>query len=149
SSADGNEASVTTVPAAPANLTADDTSATTIALAWADHSDHETGYVVERSSDGVHFGLLATLGPDTTTYEDAVDPGRTFTYHVFATGPGGNSLPTADVSATTVPAAVSHLAAVAGDDTHVAVTWDDVAGETGYKVRRSDDGGQSWADLDL
>jgi hypothetical protein len=48
-----------TAPAAPSNLTATATSASQIQLSWVDNAANETGYRVERSTNGVDFVEIA------------------------------------------------------------------------------------------
>ena len=63
-SANSNAAGATTAvapPAAPTGLSAA-AGVNQIALAWADNSANEDGFRVERSTDGVTFSPLATVG---------------------------------------------------------------------------------------
>jgi FtsP/CotA-like multicopper oxidase with cupredoxin domain len=58
-----NEASATTpilTPAAPSNLRVTATNRTSIKVAWNDNSTNETGFYVERSTDGVNFTRVMT-----------------------------------------------------------------------------------------
>jgi cellulose 1,4-beta-cellobiosidase len=57
-----------TVPAAPTNLVASTVSRTENNLAWSDNASNETGYLVERSTNGASFTQIAIIGADTTTY---------------------------------------------------------------------------------
>jgi hypothetical protein len=63
-------------------------------ISWTDNSDNETGFEVERrlSNEG-GFSLLATVGPDITSYTDTNPPsiGISATYRVRAVGDFGNS----------------------------------------------------------
>jgi len=63
-------ASLSVAPAAPSNLTAIAVSASQINLAWTDNSNGETGYKVERSTDGVHFTTIADLAANSTSFKD-------------------------------------------------------------------------------
>ena len=83
----------------------------TITVTWTDNSSNETGFKIERSSDGVVYSEIATVGADVTQYIDAGLPNSTqYFYRVRATnasgdsnfsnvaggvtfGPGGNSAP--------------------------------------------------------
>ncbi len=93
-----------TVPATPLSVTAASGSPTEIDLAWADVTD-ETGYRVERSSDGMtEWVPIATTGLDVTAYADkGLSPKTTYFYRVVATGTFGDSSPSIVVSATTSP----------------------------------------------
>jgi hypothetical protein len=73
-------------PAAPTGLTAIAEAGPQVSLLWADNSLDETGFVVERSTDGgVNFSVLASLPVDTASYVDlAVIAGNTYDYRVAA-----------------------------------------------------------------
>jgi hypothetical protein len=95
-------ATTTVDPPSPATVTAATVSSTELGLAWTDVAG-ETGYRVERSSDGATGWItIATTGQDVTSYNDAGLPsGTTLYYRVFATNAGGDSSPSDVVSATT------------------------------------------------
>jgi Fibronectin type III domain len=88
--------------ASVATLSATATSSTTIDLTWAD-VDGETGYRIERSTDGgSSWTTIATTGQDVTTYTDAgLLPATTYSFRVFATDAEGGSPPSEAVLATT------------------------------------------------
>lgn len=44
-------------------------------LTWTDNSTGETGFVIERSTDGVNYGDIGRSAPDVTVYVDTVAPG--------------------------------------------------------------------------
>lgn len=95
--------SATTLLAAPPapTVTATASSSSEILLSWSDVGD-ETGYRVERSTDGTTWTAIGTTGADITTYTDGgLAPGTTFSYRVFATNSGGDSPASEVVSATT------------------------------------------------
>ncbi|MDH3809158.1 MAG: fibronectin type III domain-containing protein, partial [Desulfuromonadales bacterium] len=60
-----------TEPAAPSNLTATAVSNGEIDLVWADNSNDETSFEIERSTDGTNFSLLTAVAADTTSYTDS------------------------------------------------------------------------------
>jgi hypothetical protein len=72
SSAPSNTASATTLnpPAAPSNLSATAVSTSQINLAWVDNSTNETGFHIERSTDGKTFALLTDVGAGVISYSD-------------------------------------------------------------------------------
>jgi fibronectin type 3 domain-containing protein len=79
-------------PAAPTNLLAAAISSSQIALSWTDNSTNETGFQIQRSSDGITFALVATVGTNVTTYTDnGRTPGTMYYYRVRAYNSGGNS----------------------------------------------------------
>ncbi len=90
-------------PAAPSNLSATATSSSAISLAWTDNSDDETGFEIERSSDGVNFAPRATVGANVTTFGDSgLSASTTYFYRVNATNGGGDSGYSNVASATTL-----------------------------------------------
>ena len=54
----------------PSNLTATAVSSSQINLTWTDRSTNETAFVIERSTNGILFSALATVGPNVTTYSN-------------------------------------------------------------------------------
>ncbi|MBA9076121.1 gliding motility-associated C-terminal domain-containing protein [Rufibacter quisquiliarum] len=86
---DNNRAFIASLraPAAPSDLTAAAITATQIDLSWSDNSPNETGFEIERSTDGTTFNSLATVGANVTTYSDKTVVGSTkYYYRVRATG---------------------------------------------------------------
>jgi predicted phage tail protein len=101
-SAFSNTASATTqsvvtppgVPAAPTSLAlAKSTSVVnSINLSWHDNAANETGYKIERSTDGVNFSPLAGGGVNMTFYRNTtLTPGKRYYYRVYAVNAAGRS----------------------------------------------------------
>lgn len=89
-----------TAPAAPSNLAATP-GKKKVTLGWTDGSYNETGFKIERSSDGVNFTQIATVGENATSYANSgLTTGATYYYRVRATNSFGNSAYTNVVSAT-------------------------------------------------
>ena len=89
------------VPAAPTSLVATANS-NQISLSWVDNAINETGYQLERSTDGVNFNLLATAVINTTSYLDlGLAANTTYYYRVLARNTEGNSPYSNIASATT------------------------------------------------
>ena len=132
--------------AAPSGLTAVVVSATQVQLTWADQSDNETGFVVQRSADGGGTWInLANTAANVASFLDSqVAAGVTYSYRVYATGAGADSEFSNVASATAVPAVPSSLSATAISASQINLVWSDVTGETGYRVERSLDG-SSWS----
>ncbi len=138
----------TTVPAAPSGLAASASSASAISLTWTDNSTDESGYYVERSTDGTSFSQIASLGAGANSYSSTGLAAATkYYYRVRAYNSAGPSAYTAVASATTqaatvtVPAAPSGLAASSSTTSTVDLSWtDNSSNEAGYYVDRSTDG---------
>jgi hypothetical protein len=58
------------VPAAPVNLQVVTLFAQHVEIGWDPNSADQSGFQVERSTDGVNFTAIATVGPFTTSYID-------------------------------------------------------------------------------
>jgi predicted phage tail protein len=115
-----------------------------IDLAWLDMSLDETGFVIERSTDGINFTPLATTVANVTAYNDmAVFGGITYTYRVAAVNANGTSAFAVSNSVlvppdATAPAAPSNLAAINVAQTTLTLTWtDNSVNETGFIVQRA------------
>ncbi len=87
-------------PSAPVGLKAV-ASASTISLSWLDVATNENNYVVLRSTDGIAFDSIASVGMNVTTFVDnAVENGKTYIYKVKAVNEKGSSTSVKEASAT-------------------------------------------------
>jgi FtsP/CotA-like multicopper oxidase with cupredoxin domain len=117
-------------------------------LTWRDNANNETGFIVERATDGVNFVQIAQPGPrngqGNVTYVDTtILPDITYTYRVAAI----NAVVKSDYSNTSSvyvpfpPAAPSGLTAVAvrqGNNERVTLTWTDNSNnETSFEIQRA------------
>jgi hypothetical protein len=59
------------VPAAPVNLQIVQLFSQHVEIGWDPNSSNQSGFQIERSTDGVHFTPIATVDPYTTSYIDA------------------------------------------------------------------------------
>ena len=101
---------VTGPPAAPDTLTATAASSSLINLTWADRSDDETGFVIERSGGGSNWAPIATVGANVTSYANTgLTAGTTYQYRVTATNSDGASSYSNTASATTQAASGVHI----------------------------------------
>lgn len=84
---------VTTLPAAPGNLTAQQGSGTSVSLSWVDNSDNEDGFRIERQTDSGTFSVLsASIAANTTSFTDSTaSAGSTYNYRIVAFNSTGNS----------------------------------------------------------
>jgi hypothetical protein len=108
---------VVPVPEAPSGLLAAAPDAHQVQLSWTDHASSESGTEIERSTSGEAgpFVPLATVGPDVTSYVDAVLDAQTeYCYRVRAVGCAGNSDYTAAACATTTELLCRALALTPG-----------------------------------
>lgn len=89
-------------PAAPSDLQATAVSDEEIDLTWTDNSDNEDGFKLERQGGDKQWEEIATLDPDTTSYQDTgLECGTKYTYRVYAFNDAGNSDYSNEASATT------------------------------------------------
>ncbi|MEM7391593.1 MAG: hypothetical protein AAF492_04525, partial [Verrucomicrobiota bacterium] len=63
----------------------------TVQLGWQDRADTETGYVLQRSTDGTNFAFLAALPANTTSYWDGGLASNTYFYRLAATNTENSS----------------------------------------------------------
>jgi len=113
-------------PAVPSNLTATAVSSSRINLAWTDNATNETGFKVERSTDGVNFTQIAILLANTTSYPNSsLAASTSFTYRVRSYDGPNHSAYSNPSTATTFPppAAPSNLAATAVSSSQINLTW--------------------------
>lgn len=134
-----------TTPAAPSNLTAAAVSTSQINLTWTDNSNNETSFKIERFTDGVNFGQIATVGANVTSYSNTgLSSSTTYYYRVRSGNAAGDSAYSNTANATTQgvsPNAPSALVATAISKTRIDLSWTDNSNnETGFKIERSTDG---------
>jgi hypothetical protein len=136
----------------PATVAAQPNSSTAIHIVW-EQVPVATGYAIERKQELTQQGWLTIVKveEDVTAYTDVgLAADTTYFYRVSALTDDGAAPPSDIVSATTPPTiavpAATEVTAVATLDT-IALTWTDVADETGYRVERSPDGITGWVEL--
>jgi titin len=155
-SAYSNETNTTTLPnapKAPGSLTATTVSQTQINLAWADSSDNEVSFKIERKT-GVAgtYAEIGTAGANVTNYSDTGLTANTeYYYRVRASNTGGHSAYSNEANATTLPnppSAPSSLSATAVINRQVNLAWTDGANnETGFKVERKTGAAGTYAEI--
>jgi gliding motility-associated-like protein len=90
--ASGKTAGTPGIPSVPSNLLITAVSDSSISLQWHDRSINETGFNVERSTDGVTFAPLTTVAANDTTFTDhSVWSATKYYYYVAATNATGSS----------------------------------------------------------
>ena len=142
----------TNLPSTPNTLTATLQQGPQVLLSWNDTSTTESGFVIERSTNGGTYAALLTVGPRTSTgtvsYTDTtVAPGTTYMYRVAAVNSAGMSGYSNIANATTpaavvLPSAPSQLNATGSTQGNrfavVKLTWNDLSNnETGFIIERS------------
>jgi hypothetical protein len=129
-------------PAAPTSLVAAALSTSSIRLTWADNSNNETGFKLERSPDGTTgWTQIAANGANVVADTDnGLTTGTTYYYRVVAYNAGGNSAYSNTANAATLqqaPAAPSNCAVTALSPTSCRITWtDNSTNETGFIIQR-------------
>lgn len=80
------------LPVGPAGGQAYKESARQIDVTWTDNSSEETGFRIERSSNGSLFAQVGEVPANTTSFTDkTVMPGNTYSYRIASMVPGGYS----------------------------------------------------------
>ncbi|GAB2560545.1 fibronectin type III domain-containing protein [Spirosoma areae] len=153
----GNEACATTpappvtIPRPPGNLAATAASPSQINLTWTDNADNESGFDLERSTDGTNFTKVADSGANATAYSDqGLQPRTTYYYRIRAKNTAGNSPYSNVANATTPdapPATPARLTATATSPNQINLQWADVSdNETGFQLEQSLDG-NNWTKI--
>jgi hypothetical protein len=148
-SAYSNEASATTSGLrAPTSLVAVTVSTTDIKLTWADNSDNETNFLIEKISNGVFKQFKMTGSNITSVRLTGLAPGTEYTFRIRAAISSTTySDYTNTATASTLPGkkpsldAPLPLKARALSATDVQLTWTDRSGqETEYRIEKLVDG---------
>ncbi|HET9512517.1 MAG TPA: fibronectin type III domain-containing protein [Gemmatimonadales bacterium] len=147
---------------APTSAAAVAASATQIAISWQDNSSNETGFQVDRSTNGAfgNFTRLVTTGANAKTWLDGeLAPASSYCYRVRAVRQKGgvtqSSLYSNTACAVTLalppppppppPASASAVTAVPSGSSQVTLSWiDNSSTEDGFRLYRSFDGGLVW-----
>jgi FtsP/CotA-like multicopper oxidase with cupredoxin domain len=135
-------------PSAPTSLAATIQTGPKVSLTWRDNATNESGFIVQRSTDGgTTFTTVATPAArnntgDVTWVDSAVTVGTTYQYKVMATNVAGTSVASNTV---TVPLVIPGAPTITpaptavrqGGGERVTVRWADVVNETGYTIQWS------------
>ena len=136
---------------APSDLSLSLQAGPQVGLSWMDNSTNETGFAIERSTDGVSFTQIAIAPAHNnvglTIYNDATAVlGTAYFYRVAAVNALGSSAYSNIASiSVTVPADPSNLTAVAvgqGGNERVTFNWTDNSNnEANFIIERATDAG--------
>lgn len=136
---DSNEASATTLPAAPSDLSAQAVSISQIDLSWTNNSSGALGFKIERrlGSTG-KYTRIDDINTKATKYSDkALIDSTTYYYRVKAYNRDSTSNASNEASAETDLAPPSDLSAKAVSDSRIRLSWtDNSSGELGYRIDR-------------
>lgn len=132
-------------PNAPTSLTAKTISSSQIDLAWVDNSGNESGFDIERSTDGAIFTKVGETGSNATTFQSTgLSPATKYWYRIQSKNSQGSSDYTNVASATTidvVPDIPQNLIATPVSNKQITLSWNDNAkNEQGYEVEISTNG---------
>lgn len=135
------------LPTTPGSFTATSGDAV-INLTWTD-SFYETGYAIERGTDGVSYSALTTPAANATSYNDStVTNGTTYYYRIRATNAQGNS----DWATANAKAGIlldtPLLSTSSIGSTQLTLDWNNVPNATSYEIQISTDYGANYTALD-
>ena len=146
-----NQMAVPTAPAAPGSLAAQTASSSEIQLSWADTSNNEDSFRVERSTGGGAFQEVQNLPAGTTTVRiTGLTASTAYSFRVRAVNGVGPSAYSNTAGATTsaattggtgAPTAPSELVAQAYSTSEIQLTWkDNSTNEDTFLLEKSTDG---------
>lgn len=144
----------TPVVAPPTNLTVINANENGIEIGWNDNQMGETEYGVERAQlDLLNWTEIARLPADASSFLDTnIECGQIYIYRVrayFAEGFTEYSNIVDAATAGCMYAAPQNLSATAESQTAIALAWDDVTAENGYRIEWSTDGLEMWTTLGI
>jgi hypothetical protein len=125
----------------PSGLTVTPISNSVIELNWQDNTVNEDGFKIARSTDGINYTDIDTVGPDVVTYTDAgLIFNTTYYYQVRGYNTSGDSN-TVDGSATTTNSlsAPTNLVTTSITNTSIGLQWtDNSINEDGFTINGFD-----------
>lgn len=106
-SATTQKAPAPSIPVAPTSLTIAGVSKSSVTLSWTDKSGDETGFKIERSTNGSKWTQVATVGANVTSYVNSgLKANTTYYFRVRSYNTAGNSAYSNTVSTKTASAAL-------------------------------------------
>ena len=119
-------------------LEASPSSTTAIDLRWTDGEVKEDGFKIERSTDGVSFTEIATVGSGVLSYNDTGLTESVEYWYRVREYLGSDNFPYSNIASTwTVPATPTGLTATAISSTQINLAWTDVStGNTAQSIQR-------------
>lgn len=99
-----------------------------------------TGYLIERSENGVDFSDAFTAASTATSWTNTALPGALrYFYRVRALSAAGRSAASAVASEVNRPSPVTTASIAPLSTAELILNWRDTSGETGYRIERSTD----------
>lgn len=147
-----DELQVTTIPPTPAGAASSPTSTSVISLSWTDGVG-ETGYTVEMKERAAATcadedwtgSSSAAVAANASSYQaNGLTGGTTYCFRIKASNGAGSSPWTTPLTQTTLLAAPTLNALTAVSPTRIDLSWNNVAGNAGYKIERSNG---SWSQV--
>ncbi|NMC52520.1 MAG: hypothetical protein GYA48_02660 [Chloroflexi bacterium] len=137
-------------PAVPTSVSGSALSRTSIQVTWADASNNEAGFRVERAAIGSStWAQIGGAGSNQTSYTDAnLTCSTSYRYRVKSYNGNGTSAASAEKTLTTQSCIYppSGLTATTLSATQIRLNWTDTnTSETGYRVERAPQGSSSWS----
>ncbi|MEW6027431.1 MAG: fibronectin type III domain-containing protein [Planctomycetota bacterium] len=156
-SSNSNALSATTLqmpPVAPSGLTATANPGIPyqVSLQWTDNSSNESGFKIERKTEGGNFQEITDRAANSTSWVDTdILPDTVYYYRLFGWNSGGYGGYSDVASLTTpfwLPLAPDQLAAWAVSASQINLSWrDNSNNETEFSIERSPNGTGSWAQI--
>ena len=126
------------IPNTPAGFEAARISSFRVDLAWSDASAVETGYALERSTDGTNWSSLTNLPANTTTHSDITAPSSDAHYRLRAeNGATAGDWTTASVLAPVPPGTPGNVVGAGTSMSTASLAWEAVAGASAIILERS------------
>jgi uncharacterized repeat protein (TIGR01451 family) len=143
-------ATATTPTDAPPGTPVANASTNSIVISWNDVTG-EAGFAVDRSLDGVDgWTQIGTTEAGVLSYTDTtIQSGITYYYRIRSLDSGGTSVPTSVIAAVTTISSPLNLVPVSTTTTATVLNWSDVAGEDGFAVLESTDGGNTFSKIGI
>jgi fibronectin-binding autotransporter adhesin len=140
----------TQVPNAPANLSAQALSGSSVELDWTDSTvspNFATNYAILESTDDSNFTTVANAGQESTSYTvTGLNPSTTYYFEIVGSNSAGSSGPSNTASAMTTnqtgltPTSPQGLGATPAGGSSAYLTWTNTAtNETGFVLTRATD----------
>lgn len=126
------------IPPTPLGFNGTRSGQTVVVLSWQDLSQDETGYEIQRSTDGSTWAPVATLAANSVNYVDFGAPAADVNYRLRATNAQGDSAWATDsVVLPAPPAAPSSFSATGTSMTATSLTWAAVEEADSLRLERS------------